>query len=86
MPHAARQAAKGELQLSVRRATLADRSAIERILAASTLPPDGLADRIDHFWVAEAADTLVATTGLEVCPKASASRSGSAAPVPIPPS
>ncbi|MDQ6831357.1 MAG: arsenic resistance N-acetyltransferase ArsN2 [Gemmatimonadota bacterium] len=50
----------------IRRATAADLSAIERLLEASGLPLDGVADALPAFFVASEG-AVVGVAGLEVC-------------------
>ena len=51
----------------VRPAVPADLPAVERLLTASSLPLDGVADALPTFVVAEAGGRLVGVAGLEVC-------------------
>jgi len=51
--------------VNIRAATPADLQAIERILSALDLPSDDCANHISNFVVAEAADQIVGTGGLE---------------------
>lgn len=51
----------------IRRATLADLPAIERLLTESHLPLDGVRDALEDFVVAHADGSLVGVAGLEVC-------------------
>lgn len=49
----------------IRRATAADERAVLALLAASSLPGDGVADHLDDFLVAEADGAVVGVAGLE---------------------
>ena len=51
----------------VRSATPADLPAVERLLAASGLPIDGVPEAFGTFVVAEAGSDVVGVAGLEVC-------------------
>jgi amino-acid N-acetyltransferase len=53
-------------QPAIRRATAADRAAIERLVTGSGLLADGIPEWIDHFWVADALGAVVAVAGLEL--------------------
>lgn len=44
-----------------------DLAAVERLLTASSLPLDGVADALPAFVVAQAGDDIVGVAGLEVC-------------------
>jgi amino-acid N-acetyltransferase len=52
---------------AMRAAAPADIDAVHRLLIASGLPTDGVAEAIDGFVVAESAGRLVGVAGLEVC-------------------
>ena len=51
----------------VRSAAPGDLAAVERLLEASGLPLDGVAEAFDTFVVAEAGSELVGVAGLEIC-------------------
>ena len=51
----------------LRSATHADLGQVERLLAASGLPLDGVADALPAFVVAQHGDAIVGVAGLEVC-------------------
>ena len=51
----------------IRRATLGDLAAIERLLTQSHLPLDGVCEALGDFVVALAGDAVVGVAGLEVC-------------------
>jgi amino-acid N-acetyltransferase len=51
----------------VRAAVPSDLAAVERLLTASGLPLDGVAEAFDTFVVAESGSELVGVAGLEVC-------------------
>jgi amino-acid N-acetyltransferase len=57
----------GVATAQLRPAVPADLPAVERLLAASNLPLDGVADALPTFVVAEAGGRLVGVAGLEVC-------------------
>ena len=66
----------GAVSLKVRRATPADRVAVEQLLTtAAELPLTGVAADLAHFLVAESDGTLVGAVGLEVYGTASLLRS-----------
>jgi len=52
--------------VALRRAATADRAAVERLLERQSLPRDGVADWLDHFWLAEHEHTVVGAAGLEL--------------------
>lgn len=52
---------------AVRPARAEDLSAVERLLTASSLPLDGVAEALPTFVVAESDGALVGVAGLEVC-------------------
>ncbi len=52
---------------SLRSARPDDLAAVARLLTASNLPLDGVAEALSDFVVAEAGDALVGVAGLEVC-------------------
>lgn len=52
---------------TLRPARPADLDAVERLLTASSLPLDGVAEALSGFVVAEADSRLVGVAGLEVC-------------------
>lgn len=56
-----------EAEPRVRPAAPADLPAVERLLAASHLPLDGVREAFDTFIVAEAGGEIVGVAGLEVC-------------------
>jgi amino-acid N-acetyltransferase len=51
----------------IRRATLEDLSAVERLLTEQHLPLDRVRDAVEDFVVAYAGETLVGVAGLEAC-------------------
>ena len=51
----------------LRSAAPTDLGAVERLLTASGLPLDGVAETLDTFVVAEAGSELVGVAGLEIC-------------------
>ena len=51
----------------IRPARPADLTAVERLLAASALPMDGVSESLHDFLVAERDGDLVGVVGLEVC-------------------
>ena len=53
--------------VSLRTARKGDLPAVERLLTASSLPLEGVAENIDTFVVAESGGELVGVAGLEVC-------------------
>lgn len=53
--------------VSLRPATSDDLPAVERLLTASSLPLEGVADNIAAFVVAEGGGELIGVAGLEVC-------------------
>jgi amino-acid N-acetyltransferase len=53
--------------VAIRPATGDDLAAVERLLTASGLPIDGVAEALSTFVVAEADGALVGVAGLEVC-------------------
>ena len=55
------------LAARVRAATPADLPAVERLVAASGLPLDGLTDAFPTFIVAQVGDEIVGVAGLEIC-------------------
>jgi amino-acid N-acetyltransferase len=57
----------GATTAQLRPAVPADLPAVERLLAASDLPLDGVADALPTFVVAEAGGRLVGVAGLEIC-------------------
>lgn len=65
----------GSTPTSVRRATAADRAAVEALLNASDLPLAGVPEDLAHFLVAEADGQVVGAIGLEVFGAASLLRS-----------
>jgi amino-acid N-acetyltransferase len=54
------------VEVSLRRARVEDRPAVETLLRERDLPLVGLEDHFNNFWVADADGTLVGTAGLEV--------------------
>lgn len=52
---------------AIRRASRGDLRGIERLLVASHLPTDGVADALGGFFVAEHEGTLVGVVGVEAC-------------------
>ena len=52
---------------TIRRATDADRSAVEALLTASHLPLDGVGDALPCFIVAQDGEQLVGVAGIEEC-------------------
>jgi amino-acid N-acetyltransferase len=52
---------------NIRAATMQDFPHVERLLAASQLPLDGVQEALSNFVVAEADGELVGVAGLEVC-------------------
>lgn len=52
--------------VEVRRAAAADRAAVERLLAEQSLPRAGVADWLDHFWLAEHEGAVVGAAGVEL--------------------
>lgn len=52
--------------VALRRAAAADRAAVEQLLAEQSLPREGVADWLDHFWLAEHEGTVVGAAGIEV--------------------
>lgn len=52
--------------VSVRAATAADRTHVERLLRSEGLPLEGLAEHFEHFVVAEVAGAVIAAAGLEI--------------------
>lgn len=55
------------LETRVRSASPDDLDAVERLLAASSLPLEGVRDALPTFVVAEVGDAIVGVAGLEVC-------------------
>jgi N-acetylglutamate synthase-like GNAT family acetyltransferase len=51
----------------VRRAAPSDLGAVERLLASSDLPLEGVREALPTFVVAQAGDDIVGVAGLEVC-------------------
>lgn len=64
----------------VRRAESSDLAAVERLLARSGLPLDGVREALGDFVVAEADGELVGVAGLEVCADNALLRSVAVAP------
>jgi amino-acid N-acetyltransferase len=64
----------------IRRATLEDLSAVERLLTEQHLPLDGVRDAVEDFVVAYAGETLVGVAGLEACRDNALLRSVAVAP------
>ena len=54
------------MEVSLRRALAADKSAVEALLLSRELPLDGLDEHFDTFLVADGQGTVVGTAGLEV--------------------
>ena len=52
-------------EFSIRAAGMPDRSAVERLLAASKLPTAGVSDALDGFLVAEREGSVIGTIGIE---------------------
>lgn len=52
---------------NIRPAAPGDLDAVERLLAESSLPLDGVRDALADFVVAEAGEDIVGVAGLEVC-------------------
>ena len=52
--------------VALRRAAASDRAALERLLAEQSLPREGVADWLDHFWLAEHKGTVVGAAGIEL--------------------
>ena len=52
--------------VALRRAAAADRGAIERLLEEQELPREGVADWLDHFWLAEHGGEVVGAAGVEL--------------------
>lgn len=52
--------------VALRRAAAADRAAIERLLQEQALPREGVADWLDHFWLAEHHGEVVGAAGVEL--------------------
>ena len=73
-------AATGRGNCAIRRAVAADRPAVEKLLAAESLPLAGVADWLHHFWVAEHGPTLVGVAGMERRAGAALLRSVAVAP------
>jgi amino-acid N-acetyltransferase len=54
------------LDVTLRRAQTADLPAVEALLRARQLPLDGVRERFERFWVADADGAVVGAAGLEV--------------------
>ncbi len=52
--------------VSLRRASAADGEAIERLLTQEALPPDGVSEWLDHFWLAERDGAVAGVAGVEL--------------------
>ena len=61
--------------VALRRATEADGPAVERLLAAQALPRDGVAEWLEHFWLAEHEGAVVGVAGVELYGEAALLRS-----------
>src|SRR5512146_1498283 len=59
--------ARGAASATLRPAVAGDLAAVERLLAASGLPLDGVRDALSTFVVAEAGHDIVGVAGLELC-------------------
>ena len=59
--------ARGAASATLRPAVSGDLAAVERLLAASGLPLDGVRDALSTFVVAEAGRDIVGVAGLEIC-------------------
>lgn len=57
---------RDERCVTLRRATGADAAGVERLLDAQSLPRDGVAAWLDHFWLAEHEGALVGCAGVEL--------------------
>lgn len=57
----------GATSAALRPAVAGDLAAVERLLAASGLPLDGVRDALSTFVVAEAGHDIVGVAGLELC-------------------
>lgn len=53
--------------VTLRPATSGDLAAVERLLVASGLPTDGVAEALCNFIVAESGERIVGVVGLEMC-------------------
>ncbi len=51
---------------AIRLALPKDRAAIERLLEGQELPTAGVAEWVDHFWIAEAEERVVGVAGVEL--------------------
>jgi amino-acid N-acetyltransferase len=56
-----------DVTTTIRRATLRDAEAVERLLSASELPLDGVREALPCFVVAENQGSLVGVAGIEAC-------------------
>lgn len=52
--------------VSLRRASPQDAKAVAHLLAQQALPQAGVAEWLDHFWVAEHGDAVVGVAGVEL--------------------
>jgi N-acetylglutamate synthase-like GNAT family acetyltransferase len=52
--------------VALRRAAPTDAPAVERLLTEQALPRDGVADWLEHFWLAERAGAVVGAAGVEL--------------------
>lgn len=52
--------------VALRRAARSDAASVERLLTAQALPVDGVADWLEHFWLAEHEGALVGVAGVEL--------------------
>ena len=66
--------------VTLRRARRADAASLETLLAAQQLPREGVAEWLEHFWVAEHEGALVGAAGLELYEDAALLRSVAVAP------
>ena len=66
--------------VSLRPATAADSAAVVSLLADARLPPAGVAQWLEHFWVAERDGQLAGVAGLELYSDGALLRSVAVAP------
>jgi amino-acid N-acetyltransferase len=67
-------------RVALRRARTADAAAVEALLMAQGLPPAGVADWLDRFWVAEGDGAVVGVAGVELYGASALLRSVAVAP------
>jgi len=65
---------------TLRPATDADLSAVERLLTANSLPLEGVREALKDFVVAESGDDIVGVAGLEICSDSALLRSVAVSP------